>query len=118
MIPTVGLNMRKVTKGNVTIKLWDLGGQPRFRNIYVVDAADHDHFSISKGELHHLLSKPALSGIRLLVLGNKIVKAVALSKQAFTNQCKAIFFKVLSLFVHCHLKDMNNLVISGYLDDT
>ncbi|KAJ0935295.1 putative small GTPase superfamily, ARF/SAR type, P-loop containing nucleoside triphosphate hydrolase [Helianthus annuus] len=53
MIPTVGFNMRKVTKGNVTIKLWDLGGQPRFRNIYVVDAADHDHFSISTGELHH-----------------------------------------------------------------
>ena len=29
MIPTVGFNMRKVTKGAVTIKLWDLGGQVR-----------------------------------------------------------------------------------------
>ena len=29
MIPTVGFNMRKVTKGGVTIKLWDLGGQVR-----------------------------------------------------------------------------------------
>ncbi|CAI9608210.1 unnamed protein product [Staurois parvus] len=28
MIPTVGFNMRKVTKGNVTIKIWDIGGQP------------------------------------------------------------------------------------------
>ena len=27
MIPTVGFNMRKVAKGSVTIKLWDLGGQ-------------------------------------------------------------------------------------------
>jgi ADP-ribosylation factor-like protein 8 len=27
MIPTVGFNMRKVSKGKVTIKLWDLGGQ-------------------------------------------------------------------------------------------
>ena len=26
-IPTVGFNMRKVTKGGVTIKMWDLGGQ-------------------------------------------------------------------------------------------
>ncbi|RVW82477.1 ADP-ribosylation factor-like protein 8a [Vitis vinifera] len=34
MIPTVGFNMRKVTKGNVTIKLWDLGGQPRFRSMW------------------------------------------------------------------------------------
>ena len=29
MIPTVGFNMRKITKGRVTIKLWDIGGQPR-----------------------------------------------------------------------------------------
>jgi ADP-ribosylation factor-like protein 8 len=27
LIPTVGFNMRKVTKGGVTIKLWDMGGQ-------------------------------------------------------------------------------------------
>ncbi|KAG6394262.1 hypothetical protein SASPL_144845 [Salvia splendens] len=117
MIPTVGFNMRKVTKGNVTIKLWDLGGQPRFRSmwerycravsaivyatsnffssayfllaellIYVVDAADPDNISISKSELHDLLSKPSLSGIPLLVLGNKIDKAAALSKQALTDQ--------------------------------
>lgn len=29
MIPTVGFNMKKVTKGGVTIKMWDLGGQVR-----------------------------------------------------------------------------------------
>ena len=34
MIPTVGFNMRKVTKGKVNIKLWDLGGQPRFRSMW------------------------------------------------------------------------------------
>jgi ADP-ribosylation factor-like protein 8 len=33
-IPTVGFNMRKVNKGNVTIKFWDLGGQPRFRGMW------------------------------------------------------------------------------------
>jgi len=33
-IPTVGFNMKKVTKGNVTIKLWDIGGQPRFRSMW------------------------------------------------------------------------------------
>ncbi|OVA09382.1 Small GTPase superfamily [Macleaya cordata] len=98
MIPTIGFNMRKVTKGNVTIKLWDLGGQPRFRSmwerycravsaiVYVVDAADHDNLSISRSELHDLLSKPSLNGIPLLVLGNKIDKPEALSKQALTDQ--------------------------------
>jgi ADP-ribosylation factor-like protein 8 len=138
MIPTVGFNMRKVTKGKVTIKLWDLGGQPRFRSmwecvraravrrlatrstgdcrlhtflpssrhsshcatcvcravlsarsasgslvpcrrycrgvnaiVYVVDAADAANIETSRNELHALLSKPALAGIPVLVLGNK-----------------------------------------------
>jgi ADP-ribosylation factor-like protein 8 len=83
MIPTVGFNMRKVTKGKVTIKLWDLGGQPRFRSmwerycrgvsaiVYTVDSADPENIATSKGELHDLLAKPALEGIPVLILGNK-----------------------------------------------
>ena len=83
MIPTVGFNMRKVTKGKVTIKLWALGGQPRFRSmwerycrgvhaiVYVVDSADPDNIAVSKTELHDLLAKPALERIPVLVLGNK-----------------------------------------------
>lgn len=53
---------------------------------YVVDAADHDNVSISRSEIHDLLSKPSLGGIPLLVLGNKIDKPGALSKQALTDQ--------------------------------
>lgn len=83
MIPTVGFNMRKLTKGNVTIKLWDIGGQPRFRTmwerycrgvnaiIYMVDAANQDTLGAAKTELHNLLDKPQLQGIPVLVLGNK-----------------------------------------------
>ncbi|WOK94008.1 ADP-ribosylation factor-like protein 8A [Canna indica] len=98
MIPTVGFNMRKVTKGNVTIKLWDLGGQRRFRTmwerycrgvsaiLYVVDAADRDSIPISKSELDDLLVKPSLTGIPLLVLGNKIDKSEAITQQALVDQ--------------------------------
>ncbi|XP_076938098.1 ADP-ribosylation factor-like protein 8c [Bidens hawaiensis] len=98
MIPTVGFNMRKVTKGKVTIKLWDLGGQRRFRSmwerycrgvnaiLYVVDAADWDSIPVAKSELHELLMKPSLNGIPLLVLGNKIDKSQALTKQALIDQ--------------------------------
>ncbi|KNA15642.1 hypothetical protein SOVF_096360 [Spinacia oleracea] len=98
MIPTVGFNMRKVTKGNVTIKLWDLGGQKRFRSmwerycrgvtaiVYVVDAADRDSIPISQSELHELLEKPSLTGIPLLVLGNKIDKSEAIAQQALMDQ--------------------------------
>ena len=83
MAPTVGFNMRKVTKGAVTIKLWDLGGQPRFRSmwerycrgvncvVFVVDAADHASVDAARAELHDLLAKPSVAGIPLLVLGNK-----------------------------------------------
>merc|ERR1719263_2340172 len=79
MIPTVGFNMKKVQRGGVSIKLWDLGGQPRFRSmwerycrgvssiVYVVDAADPDNIAVSKTELHDLLGKPALEGIPVLV---------------------------------------------------
>mmetsp|Transcript_2931 Transcript_2931/g.4834 ORF Transcript_2931/g.4834 Transcript_2931/m.4834 type:complete len:187 (-) Transcript_2931:140-700(-) len=82
-IPTVGFNMKKVTKGNVTIKLWDIGGQPRFRSmwerycrgvnaiVYVVDSSDPEKLPVAKKELHDLIGKPPLAGIPLLVLGNK-----------------------------------------------
>merc|ERR1711871_235557 len=80
---TVGFSMRKVTKGSVTIKLWDLGGQPRFCSmwerycrgvnaiVYVCDSAEHDQIELAKNELHDLMKKPALANIPLLVLGNK-----------------------------------------------
>ena len=67
--------MRKVTKGNVTIKLWDIGGQPRFRSmwerycrgvnaiVYMVDAAAPDKMESAKQELHALLAKEQLASI-------------------------------------------------------
>jgi ADP-ribosylation factor-like protein 8 len=97
-IPTVGLNTRKVSKGNVSIKLWDIGGQPRFRAmwerycrgvnsiVYVVDAADHPNIESARNELHELMNKPALANIPLLVLGNKIDKPEALSVEELTER--------------------------------
>jgi ADP-ribosylation factor-like protein 8 len=82
-IPTIGLNTKKVTKGSVTIKLWDIGGQPRFRPmwerycrgvnsiVYVVDASDPSGFDTSRQCLQDLINKPALEKIPLLVLANK-----------------------------------------------
>ncbi|KAI9788151.1 MAG: hypothetical protein M1816_007197 [Peltula sp. TS41687] len=82
-IPTIGFNMKRVQKGHVTLKCWDLGGQPRFRSmwerycrgvnaiVFIVDAADHDALPVARDELHSLLQKSELEGIPLLVLGNK-----------------------------------------------
>ena len=53
---------------------------------YVVDAADRDSIPISQSELHELLEKPSLTGIPLLILGNKIDKSEALAQQALMDQ--------------------------------
>lgn len=75
--------MKRVQKGHVTLKCWDLGGQPRFRSmwerycrganaiVFIVDSADMDALPVAKEELHALLQRPLLDGIPLLVLGNK-----------------------------------------------
>ncbi len=82
-IPTVGFNLKRVQRNHVTIKYWDLGGQPRFRPmweryckgvnaiVFIVDIADMDLLPVAREELHSLMERPSLEGIPLLVLGNK-----------------------------------------------
>ncbi|KAJ3015825.1 UNVERIFIED_CONTAM: ADP-ribosylation factor-like protein 8B [Siphonaria sp. JEL0065] len=98
MIPTVGFNMRKVTKGAVVMKLWDLGGQARFRAmwerycrgvnaiVFVLDSADHAKIPAARTELHTLLDKPQLINIPILVLGNKNDLPGALNVEAVIEQ--------------------------------
>ncbi|GJS91599.1 ADP-ribosylation factor-like protein 8A [Tanacetum coccineum] len=120
--PTNGFNMRKIMKGNVTIKLWDVGGQLQFCSmwerycrgasaiVYVVDAADHENINASKTELFDLLSKPSLGGIPLLVLGNKIDEDGALSIDQLINQMelRSIFPEIVRCFmISC--KDSTNI---------
>jgi ADP-ribosylation factor-like protein 8 len=75
--------MKRVQRGHVTLKCWDLGGQPRFRPmwerycrgvnaiVFIVDIADIDLLPNARAELHLLMGNPTLDGIPLLVLGNK-----------------------------------------------
>ncbi|KAJ3297788.1 ADP-ribosylation factor-like protein 8 [Rhizoclosmatium sp. JEL0117] len=98
MIPTVGFNMRKVTKGAVVMKLWDLGGQARFRAmwerycrgvnaiVFVLDSADHAKIPAARTELHTLLDKPQLVNIPILVLGNKNDLPGALNVEGIIEQ--------------------------------
>ncbi|KAJ3195001.1 ADP-ribosylation factor-like protein 8B [Irineochytrium annulatum] len=98
MIPTVGFNMRKVTKGAVVMKLWDLGGQARFRSmwerycrgvnaiVFVLDSADHAKVPAARTELHTLLDKAQLANIPVLVLGNKNDLPGALSVDQIIDQ--------------------------------
>ncbi|KAL8370559.1 hypothetical protein RB595_000775 [Gaeumannomyces hyphopodioides] len=82
-IPTVGFSLKKVQRGHVTMKCWDMGGQERFRGmwerycrgvtaiLFIVDVADFEQIPVAKQQLHALMSYESLVGIPLLVLGNK-----------------------------------------------
>lgn len=63
----------------------------------MVDAADRDSIPIAKSELHDLLTKQSLAGIPLLVLGNKIDKSEAVSKQALVDQLWVYYLFCVSL---------------------
>lgn len=75
--------MKRVQRGHVSLKCWDIGGQPRFRTmwerycrgvnviVFIVDIADVDLIPQAKEELHALMAQPLLQEIPLLVLGNK-----------------------------------------------
>jgi len=83
LAPTVGFNMYKVQKGKVTIKVWDMGGQEKFRSmwerycrgvevvVFIVDSSDASNVPVSSKELGQLMAQPTLVGVPLLVLLNK-----------------------------------------------
>eukprot|EP00803_Ostreobium_quekettii_P006637 evm.model.scf_2508.2 EVM.evm.TU.scf_2508.2 scf_2508:10126-12564(+) len=126
MIPTVGFNMRKVTKGGVVIKLWDLGGQPRFRGmwerycrgvqaiVFVVDSADHDTIDDAARELQSLLERPFLENIPLLVLGNKndLPDAVGVEELISRMNLKSLMMREVATYsISCKNKSNIHLVL-------
>lgn len=82
--PTIGLNVKLVKRGGVTMKCWDIGGQSQYRSewprytrgcdviIYVVDANAMGSIALAKQELHRLLEDRELATTPLLVCANKI----------------------------------------------
>ncbi|KNH07322.1 ADP-ribosylation factor-like protein [Perkinsela sp. CCAP 1560/4] len=82
--PTIGLNVKMIKKEGTLMKVWDLGGQDRFRGewerytrgsdciIFCVDASAIDRLSEAKKELHRLLENTSLRGMPILVCLNKI----------------------------------------------
>ena len=83
---------------------------------YVVDAADPDNLSVSKSELHDLLSKTSLNGIPLLVLGNKIDKPGALSKEALTHEMYSLVSSTKTSTRVCLLVARSDHVFVCYCD--
>mmetsp|Transcript_17802 Transcript_17802/g.25033 ORF Transcript_17802/g.25033 Transcript_17802/m.25033 type:complete len:180 (-) Transcript_17802:297-836(-) len=96
--PTVGLNVKIFKKGGVTAKVWDIGGQAKYRpewgryargcNVltYVIDTQCPHLLPVAKKELHQLLEDRELSKLPLLILANKIDLGAKISeKQLITG---------------------------------
>lgn len=83
-VPTVGLNVRMIKKGGVTMKCWDLAGGEQYRNewgrftkgcdciLFVVDTNAIHLLPDAKKELHRLLEDRELTKTAVLVVANKI----------------------------------------------
>lgn len=120
MRPTVGFNMKRVRKGNVVIKVWDLGGSPRFRGmwerycrgvnaiVYIVDAADVEKLKEAKCELHLLLGKPQIAHVPILILGNKTDLPYAIEEKELIDRLELQCIenrKVCCYMISCKNRD-------------
>ena len=125
-IPTIGFNFRELQKGKVNFKMWDLGGQPRFRDswekycrsasciIFVIDSADQGNFETSKMQLQQLLQWPSVAGVPLLVLGNKNDLSGALDEKGIIDvmELKDIKDRVVACYsISCkNMKNIDNVL--------
>jgi len=82
-VPTIGFNVEEIKMGNVSIKMWDIGGQSKIRELwphyfeqacgiaFVVDSNDVDRLEQARDELHALVANKELVGKPFLILANK-----------------------------------------------
>eukprot|EP00347_Sterkiella_histriomuscorum_P021404 403334089 len=124
-IPTIGFNLKEIKKGKISMKMWDLGGQPKFREswekycrntdciIFVVDSVDISNIEMAKNDLHSLISWPSLAGIPLLVLGNKNDLDGALTEEELIEELnlRAVNDRKIACF-SISAKDMVNIDIT------
>jgi len=124
VVPTVAFNFRRVRKGNVTWKIWDVAGQPKFRSmwerycngvdaiVFVVDSSDPEKFNTARFELHQLITQQTLTGVPLLVLGNKndLEGHVPVKELIKSLQLDKIADRPVSCY-SCSMKSQHNLDI-------
>ena len=97
-IPTVGFNVEEIEIENLSIKMWDIGGQDKIRAlwphyyqqshgiVFVVDSNDIDRFDQARDELHAIISHKDNVGKPLLVLANKQDLPNAAGKDVLTQR--------------------------------
>lgn len=96
-IPTIGFNVEELNYKNLSMTMWDVGGQDKIRRlwshyyensdaiVYVVDSNDRDRLSEARDELHKMLDEDQLRNASLLVLCNKQDLPSAMSPSAVSE---------------------------------
>ena len=83
MKPTIGFNLEEITFQSLKLKVWDISGQEKFRElwkhyyegsngiIFVVDSIDQVRIGEVRDEFQRVLMEQDLRYVRLLVFANK-----------------------------------------------
>ncbi len=83
VMPTQGFNVKSLVQNDVTLNVWDIGGQksirPYWRNyfdhtdalVYVIDSSDKKRMEETGIELDQLLGEEKLEGVPVLIFANK-----------------------------------------------
>ena len=82
-VPTIGFNVEEVKYKNLTMNIWDVGGQTKIRKlwrhyyqgtdalVYVVDSADRERMEEAREELMAVLRDDLMRDVSLRVFANK-----------------------------------------------
>mmetsp|Transcript_60366 Transcript_60366/g.130856 ORF Transcript_60366/g.130856 Transcript_60366/m.130856 type:complete len:185 (-) Transcript_60366:133-687(-) len=97
-IPTIGFNVESVQHKNLSMTIWDMGGQDKIRRlwrfyytgvngvIFVIDSSDRDRIGLACEELQGMLSADELRDAALLVFANKQDLPNAMSASEVTEK--------------------------------
>jgi len=103
--PTIGFNVEAIEFKNLTLSVWDIGGQDKIRPlwkhyypgthglIFVIDCNDRDRIPKAKDELDRLLVEDDLKNCPLLILANKQDLPNSISVSKLTEQLGVEAFK-------------------------
>ena len=116
--PTFHPNYDNLVVGNVQFHTFDLGGPESSRQlwrnywenidgiVFLVDAVDSKRFNEAKKELHNILKEDKLEDTPILILGNKIDRLQATSKETLRTQLNFPLKKNVELFMCSVVKNI------------
>jgi len=97
-IPTIGFNVEEVEYKNLSLTVWDIGGQDKIRKlwryyyqgtdgaIFVVDSSDRDRIEDAREELFKMLNEEEMRDAVVLVFANKQDLPGAMSASEVTDK--------------------------------